>query len=128
MLRKFADLIHENRELLYKVMAHHTHVKGSTNSGAKLDSMCMGKPVSQVAEDVEEGRNIINYFSGLVEIAGGSASLNSPDHLNLMIRQPFGVVAAIVPWNFPTMLVRTFSNIARRTQSAHEFFFRHAMR
>jgi aldehyde dehydrogenase (NAD+) len=72
----------------------------------KLDSVCMGKPVNQVAEDVEEGRNIMNYFSGLVEIAGGQASLNSPDHLNLMVRQPFGVVAAIVPWNFPTMLVR----------------------
>ena len=65
----------------------------------------MGKPVTQVAEDVEEGRNIMNYFSGLVEIASGQTSLNSADHVNMMVRQPFGVVAAIVPWNFPTMLV-----------------------
>lgn len=65
----------------------------------------MGKPVTQVADDVEEGRNIMNYFSGLVELANGQTSLNAADHLNMMVRQPFGVVAAIVPWNFPTMLV-----------------------
>ena len=65
----------------------------------------MGKPVSQVAEDIEEGRNIMNYFSGLVELTHGETSLNAPDHLNMMVRQPFGVVAAIVPWNFPTTLV-----------------------
>ena len=70
----------------------------------KLDSVCMGKPVSQVAEDIEEGRNILNFFSGLVELTHGDTSLNAPDHLNMMVRQPFGVVAGIVPWNFPTML------------------------
>ncbi|KIW14469.1 hypothetical protein PV08_07253 [Exophiala spinifera] len=87
VLRKFADLIYENRAHLQE-----------------LDSVCMGKPVTQVAEDIEEGRNILNYFSGLVELASGQTSLNAPDHLNMMVRQPFGVVAAIVPWNFPTML------------------------
>lgn len=74
-------------------------------TAVQLDSVCMGKPVSQVAEDIEEGRNIMNYFSGLVEPASGQTSLNAADHLNMMVRQPFGVVAAIVPWNFPTMLV-----------------------
>ena len=65
----------------------------------------MGKPVTQVADDIEEGRNIMNFFAGLVEQTHGESSLNTPDHLNMMVRQPFGVVAAIVPWNFPTMLV-----------------------
>lgn len=65
----------------------------------------MGKPMAQAADDVEEGRNILNFFSGLVELTHGETSLNTADHLNMMVRQPFGVVAAIVPWNFPTMLV-----------------------
>ena len=64
----------------------------------------MGKPITQAAGDVEEGRNILNFFSGLVELTHGETSLNSADHLNMMVRQPFGVVAGIVPWNFPTML------------------------
>ena len=64
----------------------------------------MGKPITQVADDIEEGRNILNFFSGLVELTHGETSLNVADHLNMMVRQPFGVVAGIVPWNFPTML------------------------
>ncbi|KPI35622.1 Retinal dehydrogenase 1 [Cyphellophora attinorum] len=87
VLRKFSDLIHENRLRLQE-----------------LDSICMGKPMAQAADDVEEGRNILNFFSGLVELTHGETSLNTADHLNMMVRQPFGVVAAIVPWNFPTML------------------------
>ena len=88
----------------------------------KLDSVCMGKPVSQVGEDIEEGRNIMNFFSGLVELTHGDTSLNTPGHLNMMVRQPFGVVAAIVPWNFPTMLVSIqpfFHEVALLKRSRH---------
>lgn len=67
----------------------------------------------------------MNYFSGLVEIASGQTSLNSADHLNMMVRQPFGVVAAIVPWNFPTMLVGGWNgtlpiDVADKIQACHE--------
>lgn len=65
----------------------------------------MGKPVTLAKGDIEEGRNITNYFSGLVETAYGQTSLNNPDYLNMSVRQPYGVVAAIIPWNFPAMLV-----------------------
>jgi aldehyde dehydrogenase (NAD+) len=65
----------------------------------------MGKPVSGAAGDIEEGRNIANYFSGLVELADGETALNTPEYLNMSIRQPYGVVAGIVPWNFPSMIV-----------------------
>ena len=71
----------------------------------KLDSVAMGKPMSVAKGDIEDARNITNYFSGLVELASGQASVNSSDHLNMLIRQPYGVVAAIIPWNFPTLVV-----------------------
>lgn len=71
----------------------------------KLDSVAMGKPMSVAKGDIEDARNITDYFSGLVELASGQASVNSSDHLNMLIRQPYGVVAAIIPWNFPTLLV-----------------------
>lgn len=85
------------------VLSHQLFYDPTDN--VKLDSVCMGKPVTQVSEDIEEGRNIMNYFAGLVELTHGETSLNTPNHLNMMVRQPFGIVAAIVPWNFPTMLV-----------------------
>ncbi|KIY01115.1 uncharacterized protein Z520_02667 [Fonsecaea multimorphosa CBS 102226] len=87
ILRKFADLVYQNREKIQK-----------------LDSLAMGKPLSSAKGELEEACNITNYFAGLVELADGQTSTNNNEHLNLTIRQPFGVVAAIIPWNFPALL------------------------
>lgn len=65
----------------------------------------MGKPTSAHGGEVETACDITNFFAGQVEQAYGQSSLNAPNHLNISLRQPFGVVAAIVPWNFPTMIV-----------------------
>lgn len=67
--------------------------------------MCMGKPLHNGLGDVQEACDITNYFAGLVELADGETSLNSPDSLSISMRQPFGVVASIIPWNYPTMIV-----------------------
>jgi acyl-CoA reductase-like NAD-dependent aldehyde dehydrogenase len=65
----------------------------------------MGKPLHGGLEDIQEAVEISNYFAGLVEIAGGETSLNQPDSISISMRQPFGVVASIIPWNFPSMIV-----------------------
>ncbi|KAF2159958.1 hypothetical protein M409DRAFT_37826 [Zasmidium cellare ATCC 36951] len=87
VLRKFADLMEQNAGYL-----------------AELDAVCMGKPVSAHRGEVETACDITNFFAGQVEQAYGQSALNAPNHLNISLRQPFGVVAAIVPWNFPTMI------------------------
>ncbi|KAF9892998.1 hypothetical protein FE257_012409 [Aspergillus nanangensis] len=87
VIRKFAALMDENK---YKL--------------SELDSVCMGKPLHHGLGDVQEACDISNYFAGLVEHADGETSLNSPDVLSISMRQPFGVVASIIPWNFPTMI------------------------
>jgi aldehyde dehydrogenase (NAD+) len=33
----------------------------------------------------------------------GTSSLNTPGYVNLTFKQPFGVVAAIIPWNVPLL-------------------------
>jgi acyl-CoA reductase-like NAD-dependent aldehyde dehydrogenase len=65
----------------------------------------MGKPLHGGLEDIQEAVDISNYFAGLVEIAGGETSLNAPETLSISMRQPYGVVASIIPWNFPSMIV-----------------------
>lgn len=87
VLRRFAVLMAENASKL-----------------AELDAVCMGKPVSAHRGEVETACDITNFFAGQVEQAYGQSSLNAPNHLNISLRQPFGVVAAIIPWNFPTMI------------------------
>ncbi|KAL2835660.1 aldehyde dehydrogenase domain-containing protein [Aspergillus pseudoustus] len=87
VIRKFADLMDQNKDRL-----------------SELDSVCMGKPLHDGLGDVQEACDITNYFAGLVELADGETSLNSADTLNISMRQPYGVVASIIPWNFPTMI------------------------
>lgn len=65
----------------------------------------MGKPLHDGIGDIQEASDISNYFAGLVELADGETSVNSADSLNISLRQPFGVVASIIPWNFPSMIV-----------------------
>lgn len=69
----------------------------------------MGKPLHDGLDDIQEACDISNYFAGLVEIADGETSLNSPDSVSISMRQPFGVVASIIPWNFPAMIVSPVS-------------------
>ncbi|KAJ3528856.1 hypothetical protein NM208_g10015 [Fusarium decemcellulare] len=87
IVRQFAAIMDKNKHRL-----------------SELDAVCMGKPLHGGLEDIQEAVDISNYFAGLVEIAGGETSLNSPDSLCVSMRQPFGVVASIIPWNFPSMI------------------------
>jgi aldehyde dehydrogenase (NAD+) len=59
----------------------------------------MGKPVSDYFDADYAGVHF-NYF-GEAGYAQGHTSLNTPGFLNMSLRQPFGVVGIIIPWNSP---------------------------
>ncbi|KAF3005779.1 hypothetical protein E8E13_007352 [Curvularia kusanoi] len=67
---------------------------------ARLDAISMGKPVSTHGIDVNYAVTQYNYFAEAA-YPQGHTSLNSPGFLNMSLRQPFGVVAVIIPWNAP---------------------------
>lgn len=72
----------------------------------------MGKPLTGALADVDEARDFTYFMAGLTESGVGQTSLNSPKHVNITLREPFGVVASIIPWNFPTNIVRTACLVA----------------
>ncbi|PYH87632.1 Aldedh-domain-containing protein, partial [Aspergillus ellipticus CBS 707.79] len=41
--------------------------------------------------------------SHALSTTGTSTSLNTPSHMNISLRQPFGLCAAIIPWNGPVV-------------------------
>lgn len=48
----------------------------------------------------------LRYFAGMADkIEGTTIPVNKPDMLNFTLREPIGVVAAIVPWNSPLLLL-----------------------
>ncbi|CAI7619542.1 unnamed protein product [Penicillium viridicatum] len=68
----------------------------SNNELAKLETLSTGRPISQFF-DANAAADLFAYYAGGGWTAQGTASLNTPDHLNLTVKQPYGVVALIIP-------------------------------
>lgn len=64
--------------------------------------MVLGKPY-QVAlnEDLVEAFSTIRYYSGWSDKISGQTITTNPQKFAYTIRQPIGVVAQIIPWNYP---------------------------
>src|SRR4051794_26276097 len=68
---------------------------------AQLDMRSVGKPISDARDEVALGARIFEYYAGAIGKFGGQTIPVSAGGLDFTIRQSMGVVAAIVPWNFP---------------------------
>jgi len=66
---------------------------------AQLDAIAMGRPVSTYY-DSSYAATHFNYFAEAA-YPQGHTSLNTPGFMNMSLRQPFGVVGIIIPWNAP---------------------------
>ncbi|CAI7564352.1 Aldehyde dehydrogenase C-terminal [Penicillium crustosum] len=71
-----------------------------TDELAYLEAVSMGRPVSGYADSMIAAHKF-ESFAEAGYTAKGVSSLNTPGFVNMTLRQPFGVVAAIIPWNVP---------------------------
>jgi aldehyde dehydrogenase (NAD+) len=77
-------------------------IRESHDELAQLEAMSMGRPVAGYF-DSWAAASRFDYFAETGYLAQGSTSLNTPGYVNMTLRQPFGVVAAIIPWNVPVL-------------------------
>ncbi len=72
---------------------------------ALLESLENGKTVREALRaDVKPAIDALRYYAGWVRrIYGETIPVDGP-YLNFTLREPAGVVGAIVPWNYPTAL------------------------
>lgn len=69
---------------------------------ARLDSEDAGKPITECLEgDIPGAIESIRYFAEAADKLHGTTSPTTPDIVAFTRREPFGVVAAILPWNYP---------------------------
>src|SRR5439155_22686071 len=68
---------------------------------AQLDMKSVGKPISDARDEVALGAKVFEYYAGAIGKFGGQTIPVSAGGFDFTLRQPMGVVAAIVPWNFP---------------------------
>ncbi|KAK4869193.1 hypothetical protein LT330_006193 [Penicillium expansum] len=71
---------------------------------AQLEAMSMGRPVSGYFDSYAAAITFDFYAENGYQ-ALGTTSLNTPGYINMTVRQPFGVVAAIIPWNVPILFL-----------------------
>lgn len=71
---------------------------------AELEALSMGRPVSMYFESYVAAETF-NHYAESGHQALGTSSLNSPGFINITMRQPYGVVGAIIPWNVPVLFL-----------------------
>lgn len=68
---------------------------------AQLELWQIGKPISDARDEAGLGARVFEYYAGAISRFGGETLPVARGGIDLTLRQPMGVVACIVPWNFP---------------------------
>ena len=89
VLMAFADLIEVHLEEL-----------------ALIESIDAGKPITDCREfDLPDVITTIRWYAEAADKVFGKVSPTGPDTLGLIVREPIGVVGAVLPWNFPAAML-----------------------
>lgn len=89
VLRRWADLI-----------------EADVGSLAPLEAVCSTRPVRDAsAWDVPFTAEGLRFFAEYADKLGGDVAATRHDHLGMVVAEPYGVVGAITPWNFPLVMV-----------------------
>jgi aldehyde dehydrogenase (NAD+)/betaine-aldehyde dehydrogenase len=71
---------------------------------ARIETMNCGKIIVESRGDVNASANCFEYYAGLAtQLWGDQIPMNGP-LLDYTLREPVGVCAQIVPWNFPLLM------------------------
>ena len=88
VLVRFAELIREHRDEL-----------------ALLETLDMGKPIRDSRRvDVPLAAECIAYYGEAIDKIYDEVAPTGPDDVVMLVREPLGVVGAVVPWNFPLLM------------------------
>ncbi len=88
IMKRFADLILENADEL-----------------ALLETIDMGKPISDSRQvDVAGSARCINFYAEAIDKVSDEIAPTHPSAVAMVVREPLGVIGAVVPWNFPLMM------------------------
>ncbi|MGH8782991.1 aldehyde dehydrogenase family protein [Paraburkholderia sp.] len=88
ILRRFADLVAADAATL-----------------APLEALGSTRPVRDAYEwDVPFTAEGIRFYAEFADKTGGHVAATDHDHLGMTIAEPYGVIAAIAPWNFPLVM------------------------
>jgi 4-guanidinobutyraldehyde dehydrogenase / NAD-dependent aldehyde dehydrogenase len=88
VMLRFADLVQQHRDEL-----------------ALLETLDMGKPIKySTGGDVGWAANCLRWYGEAIDKIYDQIAPTADNSLALITREPVGVVAAVVPWNYPMLM------------------------
>lgn len=101
LLYQAADIIRENKQEL-----------------TKLETLDVGKPLSQSAVDVEIAARYFEYYAGIADKILGETIPVEPGIIDYTVREPIGIVGHIIPWNYPLQIAARSISVSIATGNA----------
>jgi len=99
-------------EMLYEIARR---IRAHFDELVDLETWENGKPRAQSARDVTNAERTFRFYAGASDKFYGHTVLDAPDEMRKIVYEPYGVVAVIIPWNWPPMHTADFSALALAT-------------
>ncbi|MCF1467519.1 aldehyde dehydrogenase [Agrobacterium vitis] len=72
---------------------------------AVMESLESGKPITDCLKEITvEVPDIFQWYAELIDKSYGRVAATGEDACALVLREPIGVVAMVLPWNFPLLM------------------------
>jgi len=75
----------------------------------RLETLENGKPLRESRNDVEEAIDGYRYYAGAADKIHGDTIPTRGELFDYTLREPYGVVGCIIPWNWPPMHTADFT-------------------
>ncbi|MBI3752062.1 MAG: aldehyde dehydrogenase [Chloroflexi bacterium] len=80
-------------------------IEANLDELATLDALEAGKPITDCRDvDLPDTVKTFRWYAEAIDKVFDAVAPTGPDALGLIIREPIGVVGAVVPWNFPLLM------------------------
>src|SRR5688500_17922656 len=77
-------------------------LEGKADEYGRLESLNAGKPVAAAIDEIAVSVDLFRFFAGAARgMHGMAVNEYLAGHTSMIRRDPVGVVASIVPWNYP---------------------------
>jgi acyl-CoA reductase-like NAD-dependent aldehyde dehydrogenase len=71
---------------------------------AEIETRSVGRPIREMRAQLSRAPEWLEYFASVAETMEGSVPDFDGDYLNIVVREPIGVVGALSPWNHPLLI------------------------
>lgn len=79
-------------------------IRANADDLALLDTRNAGRPIRDTRNDLVRAADIFDFYGGICDKLRGATLPVPPGYSCYTIREPYGVVGAIIPWNLPLVM------------------------